>query len=265
MPSRPIGSHGSYPRLTFRVPAAVREAARNGLALHREYGRGGTDVGIDRAKQLVSGRPALTLRDTIHMRSYFARHSVDNLSQKDPPSNGWIAWQLWGGHAGKRFVNEIVRRYTPRLNPPRRASVPSEIRAILSKIVSSVQGVYDAWNQNDEGYDEELGSGGICHLIADEIASIASNAGIRSATVSSSHEVHVYTIMRLPSGVWLVDIRPHVYEVGGAYTWRKIKNVVFEPDDVTVEMLDRNPRRFREYADEMLEEDDADDMLENNE
>lgn len=113
-PSRPLGSDGNYPHETFAVPAAVRAAARNGLALRKKYGRGGTEVGIGRAKQLSSGRPALTLRDAVHMNSYFARHSVDNLWQKDPPSNGWIAWQLWGGDAGRKFVSGIVEKNAPR-------------------------------------------------------------------------------------------------------------------------------------------------------
>lgn len=96
MGARPIGSFGDYARITFPVPAAAARAAKEGLRLRAEYGRGGTDVGIDRAKQLSTAK-AVTLRDIVHIRSYFARHIVDNLDQKNPPSNGWIAWQLWGG------------------------------------------------------------------------------------------------------------------------------------------------------------------------
>lgn len=105
--ARPIGSHGGYEELTFPVPAAVASAARDGLRLRKKYGRGGTDVGEDRAKQLSSGHPRVTLRDIVHIRSYFQRHAVDNLHQKDPPSNGWIAWQLWGGHAGRAWAEKL--------------------------------------------------------------------------------------------------------------------------------------------------------------
>lgn len=110
MSAFPLGSHGNYPRLTFPVPLEVRIAAREGLALRRMYKRGGTQVGWARARQL-SMASTITLRDAVHMRSYFRRHAVDRLDLRDPPSNGWIAWLLWGGHPGQRWVERIVRAH----------------------------------------------------------------------------------------------------------------------------------------------------------
>lgn len=107
MGARPIGSHGHYPAKHFPVPAAVAAAARDGLALRKHWGRGGTDVGIARARQLASGSPRVTLRDIVYIRSYLRRHVVDNLGEKNPPSNGWIAWQLWGGWPAKKWAERI--------------------------------------------------------------------------------------------------------------------------------------------------------------
>jgi hypothetical protein len=126
MGARPIGSHGHYPTKHFAVPAAVAVAARDGLALRKRLGRGGTDVGIARARQLASGSPRVTLRDIVYIRSYLRRHIVDNLGEKNPPSNGWIAWQLWGGWAAKkwaeRIYNDALRRgWITRRNPSREA------------------------------------------------------------------------------------------------------------------------------------------------
>lgn len=126
MGARPIGSHGHYPAKHFAVPAAVAAAARDGLALRKRFGRGGTDVGIARARQLASGSPRVTLRDIVYIRSYLRRHIVDNLGEKNPPSNGWIAWQLWGGWAAKkwaeRIYNDALRRgWITRRNPAREA------------------------------------------------------------------------------------------------------------------------------------------------
>jgi hypothetical protein len=104
MGARPIGSVGNYAPIMFSVPKQAADAALDGLRLRERYRRGGTDVGRDRAIQL-STKPMVTLRDVIYIRSYFARHAVDNLDQKDPPSNGWIAWQLWGGWPMKRAVD----------------------------------------------------------------------------------------------------------------------------------------------------------------
>ncbi len=109
--ARPLGSHGKYEHKTFDVPKSVAIAARDGLALRKKYGRGGTDVGESRALQLSKGSPKVTLRDVVHIRSYFRRHAVDNLHQKSPPSNGWIAWQLWGGYAGREWAEEIYEQH----------------------------------------------------------------------------------------------------------------------------------------------------------
>ena len=104
MGARPLGSVGNYPPIAFEVPDLVADAAKEGLRLRKLYKRGGTDVGRDRALQL-SKMPTVTLRDIVYIRAYFARHVVDNLDERDPPSNGWIAWLLWGGFAGQRWAS----------------------------------------------------------------------------------------------------------------------------------------------------------------
>lgn len=118
MGAEPIGSHGSYEPILFETPHEVRLAAYDGLVLHNRYRRGGTHVGIARAKQLWLGSPKVTLRDLVYMRSYFRRHAVDRLDLKDPPSNGWIAWQLWGGYAAQRWAEETVHKYARQRSNP---------------------------------------------------------------------------------------------------------------------------------------------------
>ncbi len=98
---------------TFRPPAAVAAAARRGLALRASMPasrRGGTSVGVARATQLAGRKPVS--RETIgRMASFFARHSVD---RKAPgwgrDSKGWQAWLLWGGDAGRRWAEGILKR-----------------------------------------------------------------------------------------------------------------------------------------------------------
>lgn len=127
--------------------------------------------------------------------------------------------------------------------------VPAEIKRLIPSLLKAAQTEYDAWEQDAEGYDEELGEGGICHLIADAHASVLTDERIDCTTVSSTHEVHVYTVAVLPSGVWLVDIRPHVYERGGGYSWKKLPNVRFRASDLTIEQLSADPEDFSEYTD----------------
>jgi hypothetical protein len=85
----------------------VKRAALDGLELRREYGRGGTDVGM-RTARVLSTKRAIRLDEVKKVSEYFPRHAVDNLDDKT--SNGWIAWQLWGGDAGRRWANAIVAR-----------------------------------------------------------------------------------------------------------------------------------------------------------
>jgi hypothetical protein len=83
----------------------MKEEARRGLAWREEFGRGGTSVGINRAKQISAGE-TLSEEDIVDMYAFFSRHEVDKKSEgfspgeKGYPSNGRIAWSLWGGDAG---------------------------------------------------------------------------------------------------------------------------------------------------------------------
>ena len=101
--------------LDLRPPATVAAAARRGLELRREYGRGGTLVGVARARDL-GNRRTLSLDTVRRMASFLARHAVDleapasRPGHPDYPSAGRIAWLLWGGDAGRTWANKILKR-----------------------------------------------------------------------------------------------------------------------------------------------------------
>ncbi len=83
-------------------------AAKYGLELRKKYGRGGTEVGIGMARRLARGAE-VGIETVKHISRYFPRHAGDNLNQVEPPSNGHIAWHLWGGDAGWKWSKEIVK------------------------------------------------------------------------------------------------------------------------------------------------------------
>lgn len=92
----------------FVPPQEVRSNAKRGLELREKYGRGGTAVGVARARDLSNGK-ALSLDTLKRMNSYFARHEVDKKGEgwgKD--SAGYIAWLLWGGDAGRAWAKRIT-------------------------------------------------------------------------------------------------------------------------------------------------------------
>ena len=82
----------------------VKEA-KKGLAWRSEFGRGGTEVGIARARDISNGKD-MSVKTVKRMFSFFSRHEVDKKAEgfkpgeKGYPSNGRIAWALWGGDAG---------------------------------------------------------------------------------------------------------------------------------------------------------------------
>ena len=90
--------------------------AKRGLDWRKEHNRGGTEVGVARAVQLIN-RENLSPRTIKRMYSFFSRHEVDKQAEgfrkgeEGYPSAGRIAWALWGGDAGfswsKRKVQEI--------------------------------------------------------------------------------------------------------------------------------------------------------------
>ena len=91
-------------------PQAVRNNAKRGLELREKHGRGGTAVGVARARDLSNGK-ALSLDTLKRMNSYFARHEVDKKGEGwGVDSAGYIAWLLWGGDAGRSWAKSITNR-----------------------------------------------------------------------------------------------------------------------------------------------------------
>lgn len=101
--------------LDLTPPATVAAAARRGLELRREFGRGGTAVGVARGRDLAGGR-TLSIETVRRMASFLARHAVDleapaaKPGHPDYPSPGRIAWLLWGGDAGRTWASKILRQ-----------------------------------------------------------------------------------------------------------------------------------------------------------
>ena len=97
----------------YSPPQGVRSNAKRGLELRDKFNRGGTMVGVARARDLSNGK-SLPLQTINRMVSYFARHEVDKKGKDwgnaSNPSAGYIAWLLWGGDSGKTWANSIANR-----------------------------------------------------------------------------------------------------------------------------------------------------------
>ena len=101
--------------MSYKPTDGMVTEAQRGLDWRKEHGRGGTEVGIARARDIVNGKNLS--EDTVkRMYSFFSRHEVDKqaegFSQGEDgyPSNGRIAWALWGGDAGYSWSRKIAER-----------------------------------------------------------------------------------------------------------------------------------------------------------
>jgi len=93
----------------FTPPDAARAAAAHGLELRRKWGRGGTAVGVARARDLSGGKDVS--RDTVARMSAFARHlGQPEANEADGgPSAREIAIKLWGGAAGINWARAKMK------------------------------------------------------------------------------------------------------------------------------------------------------------
>lgn len=90
----------------YEVPESVKEQAKIGLAMQHTHGKKTAKnrlKGIARAAQLIQS-DVITRQDLTEIRNYHRRHEVDKNNpeflNEGKPSNGRIAWQLWG--SGKK-------------------------------------------------------------------------------------------------------------------------------------------------------------------
>ena len=101
--------------MTNKPNSGMVSEAKKGLAWRSEYGRGGTEVGIARARDISNSKNLSD--DTVkRMYSFFSRHEVDKKAdgfrpgEDGYPSNGRIAWALWGGDSGFSWPRKLAAK-----------------------------------------------------------------------------------------------------------------------------------------------------------
>lgn len=99
----------------YTIPKSVAAEAKRGLTWRKEEKRGGTSVGLNTARRLAKGGQ-MGIEKVRHIAKYFPRHEVDKKAkgykpgEDNYPSNGRIAWALWGGDAAQSWASAIVER-----------------------------------------------------------------------------------------------------------------------------------------------------------
>ena len=161
---RAIYASGYREAESYKPPASAVSNAKRGLALRKEYGRGGLspseaksqgiDSGVTRARKIASGKVS---RHDVRRMSAFNRHRKNYRPEKKMPDGGptagTIAWLLWGGTSGVNWAKkksasmnaESEERYG------KDYMVPADIHRILESAVhlqqlqESHDGSYPEW------------------------------------------------------------------------------------------------------------------------
>jgi hypothetical protein len=99
---------------SFKPTAGMIAEAEKGLEWREKFKRGGTSIGVARARDISNGKNLS--EDTVkRMHSFFSRHEVDKKGEgfqqgEDGfPSAGRIAWALWGGDAGQVWAADKMK------------------------------------------------------------------------------------------------------------------------------------------------------------
>lgn len=146
---------------------------------------------------------------------------------------------------------EDQQRLLPFMGQEFEAPSVNTLNPLLPRLAAAAQGVYDAWAQDDEGFDDEYGGGGICHDIAEAMCQVLGSANIDSFSYHSTvGENHVWVIAKFREGVYSIDIPPSEYETGGGYTWKKIQGVRFTPQSIYVSQVSADPAEFDQYSEQ---------------
>ena len=101
---------------SFSPPSSVRAAARRGLELRKKHGKGGLTTqeagkqgigsGVARAGDLAGGG-GISFATIKRMAAFFSRHEKNKSGGENDA--GYIAWQLWGGDAGRSWAVRIIK------------------------------------------------------------------------------------------------------------------------------------------------------------
>ena len=190
---------------------AMRREAERGLEWRREFGRGGTAVGIARARDISNGRD-LPIETVRRMKAYFDRHEIDKEAEgfrpgeDGYPSNGRIAWALWSGNPGYSWARRIVAAENDddraevaeaEMREIRTLSEPVEIRADDDGEVR-VAGYAAVFNEETSiggAFIERIAPGAFAAAIerGDDVVFLVNHAGLplartRSGTLSLSED-----------------------------------------------------------------------------
>jgi len=114
------------------------------------------------------------------------------------------------------------------------------LEALRPALAEAAQKIVDAWEQDEEGLDLELGAGGVCDQVAQAMIDVIYEhlEGVEATCGAPEGEDHEWVVVTDGKEAFVVDIHPTVYETGAGYSWQKILGAEIRADDVAIDALD---------------------------
>jgi hypothetical protein len=153
----------SKKEIDFQPTDGMVKAAQRGLDLRKEFGRGGTEVGVARARDIVN-RKNLSAQTVKRMYSFFSRHGAQKTSGWKPgeenyPSAQFIAWLLWGGDPGFSWATKKrnqLEKQEESINTIINQKIKTINEATLEKRILFSSDINDFYSSDKELVDEYL-------------------------------------------------------------------------------------------------------------
>lgn len=120
-------------------------------------------------------------------------------------------------------------------------NLKQHICTLKPALIRAAQERYDNWDQDDDGFSELLGYGGICDEIAEAMCGVLVSEGIDSVIADAQvGEYHVWVIAYddTTKEAYDVDIFPAIYETGHLYVWKKVTDVQLIPENVIISVAE---------------------------
>lgn len=123
-----------------------------------------------------------------------------------------------------------------------RGSLQSELEGLKPQLAKAAQKVLDEWEQDEEGFDCELGGGGACDLVSSAMSDVIYDKlpDVEIVPGGQEGDDHAWIVAYRPSSreAFGVDIPPGAYETGGGYSWTKIPDAKVSARDVDISPVD---------------------------
>ena len=177
----------------------MADEAAQGLEWREEFGRGGTEVGVARARD-IKNRVNLSIETIKRMYSYFSRHEVDKEGQgfysgdEGYPSAGRIAWALWGGDVGfswtKRKIEEIGKeeKFIDMKNKEIRTIDVQDLELRMdgeNPVVVGYGAVFNSMSNDLGGFREYIGSEAFEGRLEDDVRFLINHDGMPLARTTN--------------------------------------------------------------------------------